>query len=96
MGRDIDQIIEKVKQRLPAVNVRQHWVRNPGVDDDGIWWFSLPGIGKDIQIESSWGMCPFKVERDDMRSSSEAETADSVERSVEMIVSYLVGLQGGL
>jgi hypothetical protein len=38
MSWDIDHIIEGVKKRLP-VRVRQHWVKNPAVDDDGIWWF---------------------------------------------------------
>jgi hypothetical protein len=95
MSRDIDQIIERVKNRLPAVKVRQHCVTHPGVDDNGIWWFRLQGMEKDIQIESSHGMCPFRVEHDDMQSSSEAETAHSVEEAVEKIASYLTGLQVG-
>jgi hypothetical protein len=92
MGRDIDLIIERTKARLPDVKVQQHWVRDPRKEDDGVWWFSLPGVKKDIQIESSYGACPFLVEHDDMKSSSEAETARTVEEAVEKTVSYLSSL----
>ncbi len=91
--RDIDQIIQRVKERLPSVTVRQHWVRNPSVDDDGVWWFSLPNAKKDIQIESSFGMCPFMVEHDDMAQTSEAQSARSIEEAVDLVVSYLITLR---
>jgi hypothetical protein len=94
MSRDIDRVVEQVKQRLPAVKVQQHWVKNPDVDDDGIWWFRLPDVEKTIQIESSGGVCPFMVEHDDMQSSSEAEMVNSVEEVVEKVVSYLTRSQG--
>ncbi|REK24939.1 MAG: hypothetical protein DWQ42_12675 [Planctomycetota bacterium] len=90
--RDIDRIIEQVESRLPNVLVRKHTVRHPGVDDDGIWWFSLPNIEKDIQIESSNGTCPFIVEHDDMNSSAEAEVANTVDEAVEKIAAYLTTL----
>jgi hypothetical protein len=96
MSRDIDQIIEGVQRRRPGVKVQQHWVKNPSVDDDGIWWFYLSGIEKDIQIESSDGMCPFMIEHDDMRSACEAETARSIEDAVEMVVTYLTCLKDKL
>jgi hypothetical protein len=95
LSRDIDQIIERVKARLPDVHVEQLWVSHPGVDDDGLWFFRLPGIQKDIQIESSFGMCPFIVEHSDMKSSSEAETARTIEDAVEKVVAYLTSLRGG-
>jgi hypothetical protein len=94
MSRDIDHIIEQVSQRLPGVKVQQHWVKNPKVDDDGIWWFYLPGFKKDIRIESSNGMCPFMVEHDDMKSTSEAEFAVTIEDAVEMVTAYLTRLKG--
>ncbi len=65
MNRHIDQIIEQVKQRIPAVEWSQLVVKYPGVDDDGIWFFTVPGAGmgryrrKNIQIESSDGTCPL-------------------------------------
>jgi hypothetical protein len=94
ISRDIDWIIEKVQQRLPGVLVQQHWVPNPAVDDDGVWFFRFWDVEKDIQIESSFGMCPFMVEHSEMRSASEAEFAHTVEEAVEKIILYLSGLQG--
>ena len=88
MNRDIDQVIENVQKRLPAVEVQQLVVSHP-VDDDGLWWFRLPGIEKDIQIESPTGMCPFIVEHDDMKSSSEAESARTIDEAVDKILVYL-------
>ena len=93
MTRDIEHIIEEVKRRLPSVEFHQLRVKNPQVDDDGIWWFYLPGIDKEIQIESSDGMCPFMVEHDDMRSACEAESARSVGEAVEKVVTYLTCLK---
>jgi len=93
VSRDIDQIIEEVKVRLPDVQVQQLSVSHPGVDDDGLWFFGLPGIKKDIQIESSYGVCPFIIEHSNMKSSSDAETAHSVEEAVEKVVSYLTSLK---
>ena len=102
MGRDVDLIIERVKQRVPDAEVWQHRVPNPGADDDGLWFFTVPGAArtryrgsKSIQIESSYGVCPFLVEHDDMTSASEAETARTVDEAVEKIVDYLGRLRAG-
>jgi hypothetical protein len=88
MPCDIDSIIAQVRRRLPAVAVTQMHKSHPG-DDDGIWWFRLPNVAKDIQIESSSGNCPFIVEHDDMQTTAEAITATSVAEVVENIVMYL-------
>lgn len=88
-SRDIEAIIAQVQQKLPQVNVQQHVVSHPGIDDDGVWWFSLPDVKKDIQIESSSGTCPFLVEHDDMTSRNQAQQGRKVEEVVDMIVSYL-------
>ena len=56
--KDIDLIIEKVKEHLPKVEVEQLKVKFPA-DDDGIWFFRLPDVKQNIQIESSYGLCPF-------------------------------------
>jgi hypothetical protein len=93
MSRDIDRIIERVKNLIPDALVEQLWVSHPGVDDDGLWFFRLPGIAKDIQIESSQGVCPFIVEHCDMKSSTDAETAWSVEEAVQKVVAYLMSLK---
>jgi hypothetical protein len=89
MNRDIDRIIEQVRQRLPDVRVQQHWVPDPRTADDGIWWFYLPGVENDIQIESSLGSRPFLVEHTEMESTAEAVVAHTVDQAVEKIVSYL-------
>ena len=94
MSRDIDQIIERVKTLIPGVHVEQLWVSHPGVDDDGLWFFRLPGMAKGIQVESSNGMCPFIVEHCDMKASTDAESARSIEEAVEKVVAYLASLTG--
>jgi len=85
--RDIDLIIRKVAGELPEIRVTQHlctW----GADDEGLWWFSLPNLESDIQLESSTGACPFLVEHSEMAESIEAWRASSVEQAVEMIIGY--------
>ena len=57
MARDIDTIIDSVKQRFPNVAVYQLQVTHPA--DDGIWYFYFPGSDDDIQVESWNGMCPL-------------------------------------
>jgi hypothetical protein len=88
MDRDIDRIIEGVRRRFPNLVIWQLKVSNPA-DDDGLWFFTLPGKKDDIQIESSSGMCPFVMEHCDMKSSTEAWHAHSVEEVVDKISSYL-------
>jgi hypothetical protein len=89
MNRDIDQVIEKLKTRLPAVEVDQLAPTHPGADEDGLWFFRMPGTDQEIAIESPSGDCPFTIEHDDMRSSAEAETAASVEEAVQKVVAFL-------
>ena len=87
MTRDIDIIIEKVREQLPAVVVNQLNVVHP-TDDDGIWWFSLPDETRDVHVESSSGNCPFLIETRE-QSSEEALRASSVDQAVQLIVEYL-------
>ncbi len=90
--RDIDRIIAAARELLPDLVVEQHQQSWPG-DDDGLWFFSLHGIAKDIQLESPSGMCPFIVEHGDMKSSTDAQTARSVEEAAEKVVAYLMSLK---
>jgi len=89
--RDIDAIVERVQREIPACRVQQLQVKHPDSDDDGIWYFSLPGIEREIQIESSFGMCPFIVETNE-QSSYNARNADTVDMAASMIVDYLYSL----
>jgi hypothetical protein len=88
MARDIDSIIKQVRERLPALMVRQHEVAHSS-DDAGIWWFSLPGVKRDVHVESSSATCPFIVETDE-QSSGEALRASSVDQVVHLVVDYLI------
>jgi hypothetical protein len=89
--RDIDQIIAAVQQQIPEVTVWQ-WQKKHPADDDGIWWFGLPGVSNDVQIENSTGMCPFLIETDE-HSSHQARTVQTIEETVHMIVAYLTPLR---
>jgi len=60
--RDIDQIIAELSQEHPEIAVRQLEVTHPGVDDDGIWFFTYPGRLEEVQLESSSGALPFLIE----------------------------------
>ena len=87
-SHDIEAVIDGVRAVIPSVIVVQMHPTHPA-DDDGLWWFRLPGVSRDIQLESSTYDCPFLVERSDMASISEAITAHSVSDAVSSVVSYL-------
>ena len=87
MHRDIDLIIDGVAQKLPSAIVTQIKPNHP-VDDDGLWWFSLPGVASEIQIESFDGTCPFLVETDEQCCRT-ALRASTVEQAVRFISDYL-------
>jgi hypothetical protein len=85
---DIERVIRGVRAEFPTVEVVQTPNTQPA-DDDGLWWFRLPTVSRDIQLESSTYNCPFWVEHSDMVSSSEAFISESVIEAVMAIVSYL-------
>jgi hypothetical protein len=88
--KDIDRIIEQVKLAMPESVVEQCAAYVPSQSDDGIWWFSLPSAARDIQIDSSSGMCPFLAETEDW-SSHKARRFSSIEEAVGGILAYLAG-----
>lgn len=61
MTPDLRQVIDGVESALPDVAWKQLTVKWPA-DDDGLWFFSRQG--RQVQIESSSGMCPFVIESD--------------------------------
>ena len=87
MTRDIDIIIKLATERLPALVVRQHDPTD-SCGDDGIWWFSLPGVNRDVHVESSMAACPFIIETNE-QSLAEALRASSVDQAVQLVVEYL-------
>ena len=82
---DIDQIICEVRSSLPGVLYRQLAVAH-AADDDGIWYFCLPGGATEVQIESSTGNCPFLIEHD---ASNERFMATSVSEASAKVVELL-------
>jgi len=90
-GHDVEIIIDQVRTANPSLKVVQHSPSHEA-DDDGLWWFSLPGNAKDIQIESSSYNCPFMIEHSDMKSTSEALTGRSIDEVVQIVCDYLKSL----
>jgi len=90
--RDIDQIIAAVRQQIPEVTVDQLRKQRP-TDDDGVWWFGLPGVIDDVRVENRWGQCPFVIQTDDERSGYQRHTALTVAEAAQLIVSYLLPLR---
>ncbi len=60
----------------------QPTVSYPGTDDDGVWFFSVPGSDLEVQIESPNGMCPFLVEAN---ANDERLTTDSTEITTDAV-----------
>ena len=52
MARDIDQIMERLKAEMPGVQIRQLQVSRPGIDDDGLWFITMPDRSPEVEIES--------------------------------------------
>ncbi|RBP43786.1 hypothetical protein DES53_105185 [Roseimicrobium gellanilyticum] len=92
MEHDIDRIIAGVRRLHPDVVVVQMSKYLPA-DDDGLWWFRLPDVDPDIQVESSSYDCPFIVEHSGMKSSSEAIHVNFVEEGVHIVDRYLRSLK---
>jgi hypothetical protein len=83
--RDIDKVIERVKAGLPNVFWEQLKVPHPA-DDNGLWFFSLPGLKEDVQAESSSGMCPFIVEGN---QEGQCVNCPTVEETADRIIEWL-------
>ena len=88
--RDVDVVIALIRERLPEVAVEQLQVKFPA-DDDGLWFFRLPGRGVEVQIESSTGECPFLVEND---ANADCLDCTSVAGTVEAAIAPLGGEAG--
>jgi hypothetical protein len=92
MAYDIDIIIERVRAAHPEMKVVQQDRSHPA-DDNGVWWFRLPGQERDIQIESSTYNCPFIVEHSDMKSSDNVLKAETIDQAVKLVTDYLNSLK---
>jgi hypothetical protein len=85
MTPDLASIIKGVRAQLPGVEWEQLQVKWPA-DDDGLWFFKLPGRKYEVQIESSFGVCPFLVETGRHGERHVAKTVDDV---VDTVVRWL-------
>lgn len=94
LRRDIDIIAEKVKAQVPHVLMEQLKAVHPS-EEDWLWWFKLPGIGKNIQLESANGQFPFTVEHDDMPSRKHAVRVQTHAEAVNLVVQYLRQIKSG-
>lgn len=83
--RDIDRIIERLKAEMPGVQIRQLQVSHPGVDDDGLWFISMPNRSPEVEIESSDGGCPFLIESDFGPERFQGQTIDEVVQIVRRL-----------
>jgi hypothetical protein len=90
MTPDLDSVIRRVQEQVPLVKWTQAPVEFPA-DDDGVWFFWIPGLPGEVQIESSFGVCPFIVETDKL---DDCVTANTPEDTAYTIVAWL-HLPGG-
>ena len=84
--RDIDVIIQDLLATYPALQATQLKVVHPGADDDGLWFFRIPGNAIEVQLESTSGMCPFLFESsgNDLRNN-----ANTVASAVALVAAGL-------
>lgn len=85
MTKDIDVIIQRMREAHPEVRVEQLQVRHPA-DDDGIWFFSHSQSPFEVQLESSFGVCPFLIET---REHDERIYVQTVEEAVIVLGRWL-------
>ena len=79
--RDIDKIITLLKQKIDDLFIEQLKVRFL-LDDNGIWFITKRGHIGEIQLESSYGVCPFLIESD---FNDERYDANSVDEAVKIV-----------
>jgi hypothetical protein len=88
---DVQEIITLVQQSNMNIRWTRLWVRHPGADDDGLWFFWIHNCPGEVQIESSFGKCPFIIETD---KHNEVATGNSVREVATKILEWLA-LPGG-
>ena len=85
-NRDIDEIIKAVKTKFPTAGIYQLKVTHPA-DDDGIWYFWLEeNTDDEIQVENSYGQCPFLTETN---RNNDRKWGNTVEETVNIICEHL-------
>ena len=86
MEKDVETIIQFLKQEFPEVQVNQLEVTHPS-DDDGLWFISWPNKKGEIQIESPSGMCPFIIESTEFNKPLHGKTVGDVVAKIRAVYS---------
>jgi len=79
--KDIDQVIGRVVAALPSVRWEQLHVTHPA-DDDGLWFFHLEAPDRNVQAESTTGMCPFIIENNQDSEVAHGLTCEETARKI--------------
>jgi hypothetical protein len=85
MSRDIDRVIVALQRSYNDIVAQQLRVLHPGVDDDGLWFFTRRGCSEEVQVESSTGSAPFLVESD----NAPPVTANTVDETIRLVAARL-------
>jgi hypothetical protein len=88
--RDIDLVIAEVERIDSNIRSIQRQVKYEA-DDDGIWFFWIPDLAGEEQVESPDGMFPLLVETD---KHNQAVQATIISETVDTILAWL-RLPGG-
>ena len=83
--RDIDSIIEAIRNEYPNLLTQQLQVTWPA-DDDGLWFFKQTDSPCEVQLESPEGSFPFLVESNE---HGERQHVQTVSQAVELIKRWL-------
>jgi hypothetical protein len=90
---DLQTIIGLVRQTYPGIQWTRLRVTHPGADNDRLWFFWLPDLPGDVQIEcaSIDNGCPFLAETD---KHDERFTGQTIQEVAQKIIEWLA-LPGG-
>ena len=86
--RDIDRITAQLREEIPGIQIEQLQVSHPGADDDGLWFIKAPNSPGDVQIESSYGTCPFIIEGGCTNAAFEGKDVAEVVRIVRNLLEW--------
>ena len=87
MELDADKIIEAIKEKFPGTKVNEWDAMNPRSFYYSLWFFNIPNVDGEIQIESTSGNCPFLVES---CLNDDRYNGDTVEEVVSIIEKLVV------
>jgi hypothetical protein len=90
MPREIDQLIDALRDEYPDITVEQ-LQEATAADDAGHWYINHPAGLAEVQIEAHTGHAPFLVESD-LAPPTLARTVDDARRLVTERLGLSIGL----